>query len=68
MVLAAIAVVALSAREALAATRTLRKADCEVTNWCSVSTQNCTECCQENSYKDGMCFSFDPGIQGCICV
>lgn len=67
MVVAAFAVIGLSAREAMAATRTLRKMDCEVTNWCSLGAGNCTDCCKQNQYEGGMCYSFDPGIQGCLC-
>ncbi len=64
LVLAAIAVVGLSGREAVAATTTLRKMDCTVTNWCSLGTGNCNECCGSSG---GLCYSFDPEIQGCLC-
>ena len=59
-------VVGFSAREALAASSSLRKEDCEATNWCSGSEPelNCKICCDN---PDAFCFSYDPGIQGCLC-
>ena len=66
MVLAAVAVVALSAREAVAATTTLRRVDCTVTNWCSLGQNNCDKCCPDPE-QGGWCYSEDPGIQGCLC-
>lgn len=70
LVLAVAAVVALSAREALAATNSLRRADCEATNWCSGSNPdgNCRDCCRAQQFEDGFCYSYDPGIQGCLCI
>lgn len=66
MAIAMASVIAFSAREAVAATSSLRKTDCEATNWCSgpFPDQNCNECCQGDG---GMCYSYDPGIQGCLC-
>ena len=70
LVLAVAALIVLSAREAWAATSSLRRADCEATNWCSGSEPevNCTQCCQEQQYEDGWCYSYEPGIQGCLCI
>lgn len=67
MVLAAVAIVGLSAREAVAATTTLRKKDCTVTNWCSLGQSNCDECCGGEPPLGGLCYSSDPEIQGCLC-
>ncbi len=69
MVLAALVVIALSAREAVAATTTLRQADCGVTNWCSLGQENCDDCCGGGvpPTGGGLCYSDDPGIQGCLC-
>ena len=68
LVLAVAAMLAFSAREAWATTSSLRRADCEATNWCSGDNpeENCDACC-DNGQLGGWCYSFDPGIQGCLC-
>lgn len=67
MVVAAAVVVGFSSREAIAATKTLRQADCSATNWCTGNDPafNCFLCC--NSSAGGVCYSYDQGIQGCLC-
>ena len=66
MMVAAAVVVGFSSREAVAATQTLRKVDCDATNWCSGGSpeKNCNDCCYSGA---GLCYSYDPGIQGCLC-
>lgn len=58
------ATIALSAREAVAAARTLRQADCSIPNWCALGQKNCNDCCG----GVGICVPVDPNSQGCICV
>lgn len=69
LVIAAIALVVASTREAFAAVRTLRKADCEVTNWCSLGQENCNDCCGGGAPPEGggLCYTDDPNVQGCLC-
>lgn len=66
MAVAMAAAIAFSARDAIAATTTFSKTDCEATNWCSGDDPqgNCRTCCQ----GDGLCYSYDQGIQGCLCL
>lgn len=65
MAVAMAAMIVFSVKEAWGATSSLRREDCEVTNWCSGPDpqQNCDDCCHAPS----TCYSYDPGIQGCLC-
>jgi hypothetical protein len=70
----ALAAIVMGAREAFAASRTANDPTCPEMpnyNWCATSLgedQNCTECCQLNSYEDGLCGSYEETeIQHCLC-
>ena len=66
MMVAAAVVVGFSSREAVAATKAMQGTNCDATNWCSGTDPNgqCDHCCGPNG---GLCYSYDEGIQGCLC-
>lgn len=77
MSLMAAVTVVFGASELLSA-QSLRTADdCGEGNWCALSKggqMNCTNCCRDREFTDGVCTSFvedagpPPLVQYCICV
>ncbi len=61
---AMVAVLGFGAVQAIGAQESLRSTDCTLTNWCSGGQENCDACCYSQS---GLCYSFDPSYQGCLC-
>lgn len=61
---AAVLISVLAAREAVAASRSLRTFDCSIPNKCTLGQDNCDHCCGGL----GLCVDDRPDVEGCLCV